>query len=53
MLATVGFDRLELFRTGRDQQGKRKYLTSLGVSDEQFESILLAVRQALGIPLDK
>jgi mRNA interferase MazF len=27
MLATVGFERLELIRTGRDHEGKRKYLT--------------------------
>lgn len=26
MLATVGFERLDLFRTERDQYGKRKYL---------------------------
>lgn len=26
MLATVCFERLDLFRTGRDQYGKRKYL---------------------------
>jgi mRNA interferase MazF len=26
MIATVGFDRLDFFRSGRDQDGKRKYL---------------------------
>jgi mRNA interferase MazF len=26
MVATVGFERLDLVRTGRDQEGKRKYL---------------------------
>ena len=26
MLATVGFDRLDMFQTDRDQYGKRKYL---------------------------
>ena len=49
MIATVGFQRLDLFRTGRDQYGKRKYLTNLRVSDEQFEAILLALRHALGL----
>ncbi len=53
MLATVGFERLDLFRTERDQQGKRKYLTNLRVSEQQFEAIMIAVRHALGIPLDK
>jgi len=53
MLATVGFERLDLFRTERDQQGKRKYLTNLRVSEQQFEAIMVAVRHALGIPLDK
>lgn len=49
MLATVGFERLDLFRTGRDQSGKRKYLTNLKVSEVQFEQIRGAVRHALGL----
>jgi uncharacterized protein YifN (PemK superfamily) len=53
MIATVGFDRLDLFRTARDQYGKRKYLTNLRVSDEQFATIHEAIRHALLIPLDK
>jgi mRNA interferase MazF len=53
MLATVSLERLDLFRTERDQQGRRKYLTNLRVSEKQFEQIMIAVRHALGIPLDK
>jgi hypothetical protein len=49
MIATVGFDRLDLFRTERDQEGKRKYLTNLRVSSEQYASIQQAVRHALGL----
>lgn len=49
MVATVAFDRLELFRTGRDQYGRRKYLTDLRVSDEHFTQIKQAVRQALDL----
>lgn len=48
MLATVSLDRLDLFQTARDQYGKRKYLSSLKVSDDQFEIIHTAVRHALG-----
>ena len=48
MIATVGFNRLELFRTARDQEGKRKYLTGLKVTDEQFQQIQIAVLHALG-----
>lgn len=48
MIATVSLDRLDLFQTERDQYGKRKYLTTLKVSEEQFETIHLAVRHALG-----
>lgn len=48
MIATVALDRLDLFQTERDQYGRRKYLTSLKVSEEQFECIHIAVRHALG-----
>jgi mRNA interferase MazF len=37
MVATVGFDRLDLFRTDRDQNGKRRYLTNLRVSEQHFD----------------
>ena len=46
MVATVGLDRLDLFRTPRDQYGKRKYLTSLRVTDDQFD---LVRRTVLGL----
>ena len=49
MVATVGLHRLDLFRTERDQYGKRKYLTNLRVSDDQFDAILKALRHALGL----
>ena len=49
MVATVGFDRLDLFRTGRDQYGKRKYLADLRVSPDQMEAVRAAVRHALDL----
>lgn len=49
MVATVGFMRLDLFQTDRDNQGKRKYLTGLKVSEEQFQTIQTAVRYAIGL----
>ncbi len=48
MLATVGFERLDLFRTERDQTGKRKYLTPR-ISEEEFEKIRACLKVALGI----
>lgn len=48
MIATVSLDRLDLFQTQRDQYGKRRYLSNLKVSAEQFERIHDAVRHALG-----
>lgn len=53
MIATVSLERLDLFRTGRDQHGKRKYLNGLRVSEEQFASIKAAIGHALGLALDK
>ena len=52
MIATVSFERLDLFRTERDQYGKRKYLINLKVSEEQFNQILDSIRHALGIFID-
>ena len=49
MIATVGFKRLELFRTARDQEGKRKYLTGLKVNEAQFHQIQIAVLHAIGM----
>lgn len=52
LIASVGFHRLDLFRTDRDQYGRRKYLTGLKVSDEQFVQIQNAIRHALGFKVD-
>lgn len=49
MIATVGLDRLDLFQTKRDQYGKRKYISNLRVSDENFEVIKACLRYALGL----
>lgn len=48
MVATVGFTRLDLFRTVRDQEGKRKYLT-IRLPSEDLEKIRSGVRRGLGI----
>lgn len=48
MVATVSFERLDLFRSGRDQQGKRKYLTRK-LDAETLERIMNGVRAGLGI----
>jgi mRNA interferase MazF len=42
MIATVGFGRLDLFRTDRDQTGRRKYL-----HPKLLESDLVRVRQGI------
>ncbi|PDT80051.1 hypothetical protein CO676_29840 [Sinorhizobium sp. BJ1] len=47
MIATVCFGRLDLFRTGRDHNGKRKYMNRR-VDRETFERILIGVRAGLG-----
>lgn len=49
MVATVGLARLDLFRTERQPNGQRKYLTNLKVSDEAFEAIRHAVRCGLNL----
>lgn len=48
MIATVGFERLDLIRTDRDIFGKRKYLQPK-ISEEDFERVKACVRVALGI----
>jgi mRNA interferase MazF len=48
MIATVGFERLDLFRTGRDQGGKRKYLTPK-VSRKDLERVRVGVLWGLGM----
>jgi mRNA interferase MazF len=48
MLATVGFERLDMFRTARDQHGTRKYL-QLKLSPSDFSRIRTGVLFALGM----
>lgn len=48
MLATVGFGRLDMFRTGRDQEGKRKYLQPK-LNTENIQRVRQAVLSALGM----
>ncbi len=48
MLATVTFSRLDLIRTGRDPQGKRKYLTPI-LPDHDLKAIRACVLRALGM----
>ncbi|MBM3084813.1 type II toxin-antitoxin system PemK/MazF family toxin [Chelatococcus daeguensis] len=48
MLYTVGFQRLELVRTGRDQYGKRKYLTPV-LAPAELARIQHCVLVALGL----
>ena len=49
MLATVGFQRLELISLGRDQEGKRKYLI-IQVKNEALVAIRQCILHALGVP---
>lgn len=52
MLATVSFDRLDLFRTERDRaSGRRRYL-QLRVSTEDLAAIRRCVLAALGLAID-
>ena len=51
MLATVGFHRLNLIRTGRDQYGKRRYLT-VGLGDDDLQRVQVCIRHALGLHKD-
>lgn len=48
MVATVSFYRLDMVRTDRDQQGKRKYLTPR-ISEADFEAVRACIRAALGL----
>lgn len=48
MIATVGFKRLDMFRTERDQQGRRKYLQPK-LSAEDFARVQHGVLCALGL----
>lgn len=48
MVATVRFERLDFFRTGRDQQGRRKYLHPK-LSAEDLERVKEGVLWGLGL----
>lgn len=48
MIYTVRFERLDLVRTGRDQTGRRKYLTK-AVSEDQLLGIRKCVLNGLGM----
>ncbi|NIZ13490.1 type II toxin-antitoxin system PemK/MazF family toxin [Phaeobacter sp. HF9A] len=48
MIATVSFERLDLFRTRRDQTGKRKYLTPR-ISEDDFDRVKACITAALGL----
>jgi uncharacterized protein YifN (PemK superfamily) len=48
MLATVGFGRLDLFHTDRDQYGRRRYLHPK-LPDHDFERVRHGVLAALGM----
>jgi mRNA interferase MazF len=49
MIATVSFARLDLPRSGRDHEGKRKYLTICLDLDQQ-RRVYASVLCALGLP---
>jgi uncharacterized protein YifN (PemK superfamily) len=48
MIATVCFDRLDLLRTARSWDGKRKYLTPR-ISQADFDRVIKGILAALGI----
>jgi uncharacterized protein YifN (PemK superfamily) len=48
MLATVGFKRLDLFRTARDQTGKRKYIQPR-LPQEDLDRVRRCIVEALGL----
>ena len=50
MLATVSFERLDLFHTERDQYGKRKYLHPK-LSEIDVARVQVGVLRALGMPV--
>lgn len=50
MLYTVSFDRLHLIATGRDQHGRRKYLTRK-ISDADMEAVRKCVLNGIGLSI--
>lgn len=49
MLATVGFGRLDLFRTGRDQESGRRRYPHPKLAEDDFKRVLECVVNALGL----
>jgi mRNA interferase MazF len=49
MLATVGYGRLDLFRTGRDQESGRRRYVHPRVSEGDLKRVLECVINALGL----
>jgi len=48
MLATVSFQRLDLIRTGRGPDGKRKYL-NIQLDDANMQKVKACILNALGL----
>lgn len=49
MIATVSFDRVDLFRLGRCREtGKRNYLEKF-IDEHDFEKVQFCVRSVLGL----
>jgi hypothetical protein len=48
MIATVGFERLDLFHTGRDQTGRRKYIHPV-LGPAELERVRRGILAALGM----
>lgn len=48
MVNTVGFHRLDLIRTGRDHEGKRKYL-NIRIEPQELKAIQACVLRGLGL----
>ncbi len=48
MLATVRFERLDLFRTARDHTGKRQYLKIM-LSKRDLDRVRICVLHGLGM----
>ena len=51
MLSTVGFERLDMFHTERDQTGRRKYLRPQ-LAPDQLIDVRRGILRALGLALE-
>jgi mRNA interferase MazF len=49
MIATVGFERLDLFRSKRLPNGQRQYLSTLKVSAIDFDRVRYGILAAIGL----